>query len=66
MGFSSKIIEGVGHKWHSKFYGSRRALHFVMVNQGCELDFGTHEIGFEFDNNPPHQTLKLPLNSSCL
>jgi hypothetical protein len=26
-----------------------------MVNQGCcELNFGTHEIGFEFENNPPH------------
>mgnify|MGYP001108500298 CR=1 FL=1 len=25
------------------------------VNHGyCELDFETDEIGFEFDNNPPH------------
>jgi len=29
-----------------------------MVNLGCrELNFGTHRIGFEFDNNPPHHTL---------
>jgi hypothetical protein len=27
----------------------------VLEHQGCyELNFGTHEIGFEFENNPPH------------